>query len=308
MPFLEKYFVKLKAAGLFNGNAYSESGTFVDLEIRERLQKALLQDMLDVQEKERQKVHKKPRQCLFCFEFSSCLKDLFTHMYKEHGFNIGLLDNIVMVDEYLKSLEGILMQRVCIFCHCQFKTLGCLRKHMKNKRHYRIDPKNIFYDKFYISNYLKNQGGKDEAEDPAGEKDAHEDEENNWDDLVEDVDLRTNCLFCSSVFADPGEELQKHLLNDHGFDLDQVRRGFGKDSFYDYIKLITYLRNQMKDLHCPACDQEFDEQEALEEHLQKERHCLVPRKSLWDQPQFLFPIFDDDPLLFDFGEFDDDDT
>jgi hypothetical protein len=271
-----------------------------DAEIRETLQKGKLEEMLHFQEVERTTVHKNPRQCLFCLEYSSSLKDLFAHMFREHHFNIGLLDNLVMVDEFLRELESLLQRNICIFCHCCFRSSGCLRKHMKNKRHYRIDPKNSHYDKYYIVNYIKGGGAKDEGENVA-------DDGSDWDDLVETVDLRTTCLFCNEMFQEPNEEFLRHLQESHSFDFNEVR-DLTESDFYLYIKAITYIRFRIRQLTCPFCEQAFEAEDELQSHLSSEKHCRLPDSKLWDKPQYLFPIYDDDPLLFAFEANDDDDV
>lgn len=305
LPIFDRYLKALKAEGFFSDDsellAIGSDGR--DDDIRDALQKEKLQEVLDIQEKERQGLYLKPRQCLFCLEFAPSHRQLFSHMFAEHGFNIGLLDNLVMVDDFLKTLEGILAKNVCIHCHNVFRSSGCLRKHMKNKRHHRIDSKNHFYDKYYIVNYIKCGvlgNGSDAA--VVGEKEEEE-EEDDWDDLVGDADLRTTCLFCELVFESPADSaLTEHLKDHHKFDLEAVRSEFSNENFYDYIKLITYIRHQTNDLICPACESVFDTQDGLEKHMAEMGHCVVPERKLWDQPQYFFPVFDDDPLLFEFGE------
>lgn len=306
IPIFERYLKAVKEKKLLqepSAESRLELSSTVDGDIRLSLQHQKLEEVLAIQAKERAGLYRRPRQCLFCMEFASDHKDLFTHMFNSHGFNIGLLDNLVMVDEFLKTLEDILMKNVCIFCHSQFRNTGCLRKHMKNKRHYKIDPKNHYYDKYYVVNYLKcGVLGCDPMEKDEKEVPGEGEEADNWDDLDETVDLRTTCLFCEQVFASPNDELIAHCLAAHDFDMERLRTEFSKGQFYDYIKLITYIRHHVKDLCCPICTASFKEPVELEEHMRAEGHCKVPERSRWDQPQYLFPIFDDDPLLFFFDD------
>jgi len=299
LPFLDDYLDTLKCEGLFKSSSNEDEQVQFwnerDAGIRSALQKKKLEEMLQWQAKERAELYSKPRQCLFCLEYSLSHKALFSHMFKEHGFNIGLLDNLVMVEDFLRKLDGILAKKVCIFCHNEFRSNSCLRKHMKNKFHHRIDPKNHFYDKYYIVNYVKCGAlGNDSSE----KEFQDEEEADNWDDLDETVDLRTTCLFCEQVFPSPGQDFLKHMMNAHGFDLESIRQDFSVGKFYDYIKLITYIRYQIKELRCPTCQASFEHRPELEAHMGVENHCNIPEQDLWDQPQYLFPIFDDDPLLF----------
>ncbi len=223
---------------------------------------------------------------------------LFTHMYKDHSFNIGLLENLVMVDEFLKILSSLLSRNICIYCHNVFRTAGCLRKHMKNKRHYKIDSKNHFYDRYYIVNYVK--GGPNSHNQTSHQEDVAD--ESDWDDLIEEIDHRTTCLFCQMVFPSPGKDFNEHLLSAHDFDFEAERQRLMDGEFYDYIKAVTFIRSQICNQKCPVCDKEFDSSDELDVHLSVENHSRLPSKAVWDKTQYLFPVFDDDPILFYFGE------
>lgn len=303
LPFLDRYLEAVAGSGLLSSN---ENGSLVigaadaaDTEIRDRLQKQKLAEMLDIQEKERCSLYKRSRQCLFCPDYTSSLKGLFSHMFSEHHFNIGLLDNLVMVEDFLRVLQTQLDQNVCIFCHNVFRTAGCLRRHMKNKRHYKIDPKNHHFDRYYIVNYIKcGTLGADAEKDEELEARSGE-PENDWADLEMAVDHRSTCLFCEEVFEAPNAELTAHMKAAHHFDLAAIRSG---DNMYDYIKAVTFLRNRMRELTCPFCHKAHGSQQSFGAHLATERHCRLPDRQVWDRPEFLFPLFDDDPLLFDFGE------
>ncbi len=77
------------------------------------------------------------------------------HMFSIHGFNIGLLDNLVEVDEYLDKLRSMLNNLVCIYCEKTFKSHSVLRKHMRKKKHFKIHPHNHKYDKYYVINFTE---------------------------------------------------------------------------------------------------------------------------------------------------------
>lgn len=94
-----------------------------DKEIRDSIQRQKLAEVLETQQREREKEATQPRKCLFCkivcdkrydmvsvhnvWKTYRCIRSsLFRHMFAEHNFNIGLPDNIVDVNEFLNILEG----------------------------------------------------------------------------------------------------------------------------------------------------------------------------------------------------------
>lgn len=309
IPFLDRYLSELSRFKRFENNPEIDQiigdNDIEDKELRERLQQQVLVEILGKQEKERQLVHKKPRQCLFCVEYSATLKDLFSHMYHSHYFNIGLLDNLVMVEEFLGNLESLLQRRICIFCHQVFRSMAALNRHMRNKKHFKIDPKNHHYDKFYITNYLKcGSLGYDKKE----TTELEQEEENDWEDLVEEIDTLTSCLFCDDVFCSPDKRFCDHMQMMHNLDWKSLRNSMIAeestefDKTYDYIKIVTYFRSKMEELECPYCQKSFESRLELRSHLQEEDHCKVPSKEIWDKPIYMFPLYDDDPLLFFYEE------
>ena len=43
----------------------------------------------------------------------------------------------------------------CLYCEKHFPAPAVLRKHMRKKKHFKINARNKIYDKFYIINYLE---------------------------------------------------------------------------------------------------------------------------------------------------------
>jgi hypothetical protein len=284
IPILDRY---LKARATLTGSDGD------DYELRNRLQQQRLQEILDQQEQERQDSHHRPRRCLFCPEQLSNLPTYFSHMFNTHGFNIGQLDNLVFVDEFLDTLQRKLWSHVCIFCEKTFPSMPILKKHIKNKNHYRIHPQNHLYDKFYVVNYL--QVGKlyDEAV-AKMEKEVDEEDGDAWEELTEMVDERTNCLFCQEISDDP-EGCIEHMREGHSFDWNEIKISLDT---YEAIRVINYLRVRLsEDNGCIYCESIFDGEEELWEHLKQHLPHHLPNRELWDKTRFLFPTFDDDPLL-----------
>lgn len=280
IPFLDRYLAALVSCP-----------TEEDTARRERLQSHRLQEILALQAVERSTQHHKARHCLFC-SVHLPTSQLFDHMFQEHGFNIGQLDNLVMVGEFLDTLQAKLDRNKCIYCEKDFPNGTVLRKHIKNKNHYRIHPQNHVYDKYYVVNYL--QVGRLYDEDAArGEREEQKSEtgEEEWAELVEPVDERTTCLLCPHTTSD-AEECIAHLSSAHSFSWDMIR----VLDTYEAIKVINYIRVRVAELACIYCDVEFGTEEEMAQHLQTHTHS-IPERKLWDDPRFLFPIYDDDPLL-----------
>ena len=126
-----------------------------DKELRMHLQWKRLENVLQVQEKERNNNSFK-RSCFFCrtvFEGSSA--KLLNHMCYDHNFSVGQPHNLVFIEELLDILENKLDSLVCIFCEKVFKTRDVLKEHMRKKNHKKINPRNADYDKYYLINYLE---------------------------------------------------------------------------------------------------------------------------------------------------------
>lgn len=269
-----------------------------DQDLREQLQQQRLVEILACQEQERATVHRRGRHCLFCPLYCLTLPLLFSHMFKEHDFNIGQLDNLVMVDEFLGRLQTQLDRLICIFCQGTFPNKAVLKKHLKNKNHFRIHPQNHSYDKYYVVNYIKPGKLYDEeaaklerdTEDPLSEMVETEE----WEELTEKVDERTMCLLCPHIDERP-EECIKHMLETHHFDWIRLTGELGDE--YEIIKVINYLRSCLDQVACFYCAQSFETEEELTNHLDSHLPHRIPNREQWKDPRFLFPIYEDDPLL-----------
>jgi hypothetical protein len=127
----------------------------VDKQLRLELQRRKLNEVLDIQERERQIDSLVPRQCIFCRFQADNRHTLFKHFFNDHSFNIGLPDNLVEVDEFLDAMRAKLERLQCLYCERTFKTSAVLRSHMRKKKHFKINPRNQSYDRFYVINYLE---------------------------------------------------------------------------------------------------------------------------------------------------------
>ena len=296
LPYLDKY---LAAVVPRHAPASSDTPRVYggDQDLRERLQQERLRQILQTQDQERHSSHHQPRDCLFCPQPCVSKPDLFAHMFAAHAFNIGQLDNLVLVDEMLDLLESRLQRYTCVYCEKQFANSTKMRKHMRNKAHFGVHKKNHAYDRFYVVNYV--HAGRlwsrtDEAERddpvPAAEQDS------DWDDLDEELDQRTMCLFCDRVFDEPNDALFAHMRDAHHFDFVQALAN-ERDDEYAQIKMVNYIRNRIGRIICVSCDAQFVLADQLAAHLASMDHCAQIPREKWCTPEHLFPIFEDDPLL-----------
>ena len=104
LPFLDEYI-----------NAFTT--TKDEPALRTSLQSSTLDQSLKAQTTERNAIHK-TRACLFCRHSVSDVKILFQHMWTEHSFSIGQIDNLVFVDDLLGELSLVLGKCACIYCEC----------------------------------------------------------------------------------------------------------------------------------------------------------------------------------------------
>lgn len=74
-------------------------------------------------------------------------------MFDEHSFSIGRVDNLVFIDELIALLRSTMDQVTCTFCHKVFPNHVVLKRHMRKKRHFKIDADDARFDRFYVINY-----------------------------------------------------------------------------------------------------------------------------------------------------------
>ncbi|CAG8527827.1 1434_t:CDS:2 [Ambispora leptoticha] len=274
-----------------------------DKTLRENLQLEKLNEVLQIQARERDKEAKEERKCLFCKNICQNRSILFRHMFSEHNFNIGLPDNLVNVNEFLYILDQKLTNLQCLYCEKIFTSPAVLRKHMRKKKHFKINSRNRIYDRFYIINYL--EPGKNwenyENEKYESDEDRRDDSWDDWDEMV--VPEPTMCLFCGNMCNSPKDACQ-HMKAKHRFDLLGIKHEMGLD-FYKTVMLINYIRRQASFIRCMACNTSFDDLQKMTEHMERE-NCFskVPdlNDPLWKDPQYLFPAYENDPLLTGFEE------
>ncbi|CAH1783503.1 unnamed protein product, partial [Owenia fusiformis] len=267
-----------------------------DKKLREILQREKLECVLMCQQSEREEGFH--RCCLFCKLFDGSKNELFEHMSEEHGFNIGQPDNIVYADELMDYLHEQLKLCKCLYCEKTFKDRVTLKEHMRKKGHKRLNPKSKKYDKYYIINYLelgKNWKSIQSEDDTPIDSDTDKDED--WSDWQEMGGAKAVCLFCDWS-ATNVDILWEHIQKVHDFNMTEVKEKL-QLTFYQQIKLVNYIRRQIHQSRCINCDDSFESKKELLQHMSDRCHFSQPTdSSVWDQPQYFFPTYEDDNLLY----------
>ncbi|KAM5172282.1 LOW QUALITY PROTEIN: zinc finger protein 277 [Mantella aurantiaca] len=262
--------------------------------LREELQQERLRIILEQQQSERSDTSFR-KLCMFCNEeFKGNRSILFNHMKEEHSFNVGLPDNLVYCNEFLDLLQGKMDNLQCLYCEKTFRSQNTLKDHMRKKQHRKIKAQNQDYDRFYIINYL--ELGKN-WEDVQSEDDREfgDNNDDDWSDWEENP-VSAVCLFCDKQ-ADTNEKLLCHMKDNHHFDLQKIKVDLGL-KFYQQVKLVNFIRRQIHQCRCHGCRETFQSKIELISHMEKYSHISVlPERSVWDQPQYYFPTYENDSLL-----------
>ena len=270
--------------------------TSEDKTLRDEIHTAKLEWVLSEQTKERTDTAFK-RGCIFCrMEFSGLRIAYVKHLAQKHNLYLGKPDNLVFIDEFLDKIENTIENLICIYCEKLFKDRTALKEHMRKKLHKRINPNNKDYDKFYINNYLepgKSWGYKQtnpRENDGAGEQSSENEDEETWSDW-NDEGVGITCLFCN--YSDKQFHLiLAHMKTDHDFDFKVASRDL---TFYQKVKVVNYVRRQIHVQRCVFCEAEVDN---VLEHMKQKNHFKIPIQKIWDQPEFYFPMCENDSFLY----------
>jgi hypothetical protein len=208
-------------------------------------------------------------------------------MQQSHSFYIGNVLDLVRVDDYLDILSLKLANLECIYCERTFVSNQVLREHLRKKKHFSVCKSNSLYHQFYISNYSPQELQNNPRDEELEEEVDDDVEDDDWDEPCQ-----TMCLFDDEMFDSP-MECQSHLSNVHGFNLENA------DNFYQGIQIINYIRHQSYLGLCCSCHQEFNDITQLSLHYNSTNHHLniFNQSELWNHPNYMFPYYENDPLL-----------
>ncbi|VDN56051.1 unnamed protein product, partial [Dracunculus medinensis] len=273
-----------------------------DYSLRQRLAMRRLEEALACQQREREDTAFF-QQCIFCRYIARGNRSkIIHHLYMIHHLNLGSPDNLVFIYIYIFLNIG---KKIFLFLD-----RATLMDHMRKRNHREVNPKNNYYDKFYIINYL--ELGKrwldvlaEDFEDtmPTFVDSDEEEEQDSWhewqEDNLDEDQTRVLCLLCDNSY-DLIEYLLKHLKDDHHFDILQIIENEKLD-VYGRVKMINYIRKQNYNVHCFICGESgFGSIQALRKHLAENNHLSkgLPDRSVWHIEENLVPIFSNDHLLW----------
>ncbi|XP_013855828.1 zinc finger protein 277, partial [Austrofundulus limnaeus] len=92
----------------------------------------------------------------------------------------------------------------------------------------------------------------------------------------------------------------------HSFDLHHLKAKLNL-RFYQQVKLVNFIRRQIHQSRCYGCQKKFDCRVDVLQHIVSEGHVMkLPEMSIWDQPQYYFPTYENDTLLCTLSDSDED--
>ncbi|KAM6971766.1 zinc finger protein 277 [Aplochiton taeniatus] len=265
-----------------------------DRVLREQLQQKRLEEILEQQQREREDTSFQ-RTCLFCNEeFTGNRSLLLNHMAREHSFSVGLPDNIVYCAEFVDTMENKLENLQCLYCEKTFRDKTTLKDHMRKKLHRRINATNPLYDRFYVINYLE-LGKTWEEVQSEDDREFGEDKDDDWSDW-QSPPVCAVCLFCKQQ-SETMDKVYTHMKEAHGFDLHKLKTDLAL-KFYQQVKLVNYIRREIHQGRCYGCQEKFGSSADVLSHIFNAGHVMqLPATSVWDQPQYYFPTYENDALL-----------
>ncbi|XP_047352876.1 zinc finger protein 277 isoform X1 [Vespa velutina] len=266
-----------------------------DKTLRDEIYRVKLEWVLAKQSEERSDTSF-TRGCMFCkMNFSVSRIIYIKHLSEKHNLYLGKPENLVFIDELLDKIQHSIESLICIYCEKVFKDRTALKEHMRKKLHKQINPYNKTFDKFYISNYSdpsrtrKYQKHYKYTKD-TGLSSESEDEELSWSDW-NDESISIFCLFCNHSDKDFPTILQ-HIKERHNFDFKEASKDL---TFYQKVKLVNYIRGRIHIQCCILCEEKSDN---ILEHMNEKDHYKIPKQYIWDQPEFYFPMNENDSFLY----------
>ncbi|XP_011868388.1 PREDICTED: zinc finger protein 277 isoform X2 [Vollenhovia emeryi] len=268
-----------------------------DKTLRDEIHQAKLEWTLAQQEAERADTSFK-RGCIFCrTEICGSRAAYIKHLYQKHNLYLGKPENLVFVDELLDKIQHNVESLICIYCEGTFKDRTVLKEHMRKKFHKCINPHNKTYDKFYINNYLnpertwkQKQAHSKTNPDAGGGSSENEDEESSWSDW-NDESIGITCLFCNYSNKE-FTCILGHMKETHSFDFEETVKDL---NFYQKVKVVNYIKRQIQLQRCIFCETASDN---VLEHMKSEQHCKIATQKVWDQPEYYFPMSENDSFLY----------
>jgi len=116
-------------------------------------------------------------------------------------------------------------------------------------------------------------------------EESEEDGEEIWDDWVEDVPNDAQCLFCEMVSSSPSACME-HMSSDHDFNFRALQIEWSLD-FYESVKLVNFIRQQVKERICIRCGEQQDSENNLLAHMKSQGHFFPARDAdFWKNQEY----------------------
>ena len=136
------------------GAAPENPNQLADAPIRFKLEHSLLSRFLK-QQKEYLSLSLENERCFICDETpGGSYAEYLAHLEEQHKLVLGKAYNLVFLPEFISVLRCRLVDQLCcIFCNANFENIDKVKMHMVDKRHFRINPLDKLFDKYYFINY-----------------------------------------------------------------------------------------------------------------------------------------------------------
>lgn len=212
------------------------------------------------------------------------------HMFDEHGFSVGLPDNLVHLPRLLEILKIKLDHLQCFYCEHIFKSAKVLKEHMRKKKHWRIPQQRPLYDQFYLINYSHDVlNDKDEENDIVEEFDDENEEWQDWNEDDPSADLAL-CIYCESALPTP-DACFDHMAQVHQWPFRNTKHDRHL-SPYQCISWINHARKCVSENLCIVCQLKCGSKEALLNHMTEMDHLVPPADStVFTEPLYVSQIY-----------------
>ncbi|XP_006608794.2 zinc finger protein 277 [Apis dorsata] len=181
-----------------------------------------------------------------------------------------------ILSEQTRERTDTNFKRGCIFCRMEFSGLRITYiKHLAQKHNlYLGKPDNlVFIDEFL--------------------------------DKIQTTIDNLICIYCEKLFKDRTvlkEHMRKKLHkrinpNNKEYDKFYINNYLepGKSLKSKQVKVVNYIKRQIHLQKCVFCEMKVDN---ILEHMKKENHFKIPSPKTWDQPEFYFPMHENESFLY----------
>ncbi|XP_017466393.1 PREDICTED: zinc finger protein 277 [Rhagoletis zephyria] len=205
-------------------------------------------------------------QCLKCdcvYQFPTAKDDYLAHLFMEHRLVIADVEDVALLDEYLKcwqkDLQGHELEEYCTTMLLDQLPDGTPAK---NERYYLLSD---ILPKDYELRFKLQQQRLEHA------LAQHQFERT-------DRDFTKECLYCRDVITGLRSDFLEHLFNKHFLQL-------GKPENLVYIdELLSKVQHNLENLVCLYCEKIFKDRSTLKEHMRKKAHKRInPNNSDYDR-------------------------